>query len=126
MAENDHEQNQRSNGEMDYFSQFLFGNRKHRETYKKDDNDSQVWPEQKEQSTYDSRYNRYNDWFFGVKRKEQTPSPQNNQNQIENILNNVDVVLLMETIDRLVTTTQPLIKEITPLFNQFMKKFKSN
>ncbi len=126
MAENDNEQNQRSNGEMDHFSQFLFGNRKHRVTYNKDENDSQIMPEQKEQTSYDSRYNRYNDWFFGVRRKEQTPDPENNQNHIEDMLNNVDLELLMETIDRLVTTTQPLIKEITPIFNRFIKKFKSN
>ena len=83
-------------------------------------------PEQKEQSSYDDRYNQYNDWFFGVKRNEHTPSPQTDQNHIENILNNVDIELLMETIDMLVTTTQPLIKEITPFVHRFIKKFKSD
>ncbi|MDQ0270027.1 hypothetical protein [Cytobacillus purgationiresistens] len=129
MAENDNQQKQKPNGEIDHFSRFFFGNSKHRETYKKGENDSQELPEQKEQSSYDSRYNRNNDWFFGVKRKEHTPSPQTNQNHIENILNNVDFELLMETFDMLVTTTEPLkplIKEITPFFHRFSKKFKSN
>jgi hypothetical protein len=40
----------------------------------------------------------------------------------------VDVEKLMETIDMLVDTSKqfkPLIKEITPSFNQIIKKFKS-
>ena len=129
MEENDKQQNQKSNGDIDRFSQFFFGKSTHRESYSKGENDSQVLSEQKEQWSYDDRYNRYNDWFFGVKRNEQneqTPSPQNNQNHIENIINNVDFELLMETIDMLVTTTQPLIKEITPFVHRFIKKFKSD
>jgi hypothetical protein len=129
LAENDNKQKQKPNGEIDHFSKFLFGNSKFRETYKKGENDSQELPEQKEHMSSDSRYNRNNDWFFGVRRKEHTQSPQTIQNQIENILNNVDFELLMETIDMFVTTTKPLkpfIKEITPFFHRFSKKFKSN
>ena len=126
MAENDKRQNQKPNGEIDRFSQFFFGKSSHRESDKKGEIDSQVLSEQKEQTSYDDRYNRNNDWFFGVKRKEDTPSPQTDQNHIENILNNVDFELLMETIDMLVTTTQPLIKEITPFVHRFIKKFKSD
>ena len=126
MAENDKQHNQKPNGEIDRFSQFFFGKSSHRESDKKAENDSQVLSEQKEQTSYDDRYNRHNDWFFGVKRKEDAPSPQTDQNHIENILNNVDFELLMETIDMLVTTTQPLIKEITPFFHRFIKKFKSD
>ena len=126
MAENDKRQNQKPNGEIDRFSQFFFGKSSHRESDKKGENDSQVLSEQKEQPSYEDRFNRNNDWFFGVKRKEDTSSPQTDQNHIETILNNVDSELLMETIDMLVTTTQPLIKEITPFFHRFIKKFKSN
>jgi hypothetical protein len=129
LAENDNQQKQKPNGEFDHFSRFLFGNSKHRETYKEGENNSQELPEQKEQSSYDSRSNPNNDWFFGVRRKETTPSPQTIQDQIENILNNVDFELLMETIDMFATTTKPfkpLIKEITPFFHRFNKKFKSN
>jgi hypothetical protein len=129
LAENDNQQKQKPNGEIDHFSRFLFGNSKHRETYKEGENNSQELPEQKEQSSYESRSNRNNDWFFGVRRKEPTPSPQTIQNQIENILNNVDFELLMETIDMFVTTAKPLkplINQITPFFHRFRKKFKSN
>jgi hypothetical protein len=84
------------------------------------ENNSQELPEQKEQSSFHSRSNRNNDWFFGVRRKEPTPPPQTIPDQIENILNNVDFDLLMETIDMFVTTVEPLkplIKEITPFFH---------
>jgi hypothetical protein len=129
LPENDNKQKQKPNGEIDHFSRFFFGNSKHRETYKEGENNSQELPEQKEQSSFNSRSNRNNDWFFGVRRKEPTPSPQTIQDQIENLLNNVDFELLMETIDMFVTTTKPLkplIKEITPIFHRFSKKFKSN
>jgi hypothetical protein len=123
------EQKQKHNGEIDHFSRFLFGNNKHRETYKNSEINSQKLFEQKEQSSYDRVPNRNNDWFFGVRRKQYTPSPQTIPDQIENILNNVDLELLMETVDMFVTTTKqlkPLIKEITPFFHRFSKTFKSN
>jgi hypothetical protein len=129
LAENDNKQKQKPNGEIDHFSRFLFGNSKYRETYKEGENNSQELPEQKEQSSFDSRSNRNNDWFFGSRRKEPAPSSQTPQNQIENLLNNVDVELLMETIDMFFTTSEqlkPLFKEITPFFHRFSKKFKSN
>jgi hypothetical protein len=123
------EQKQKQNGETDHFSRFFFGNNKHRETYKNGENNSQEIPEQKKRMSYESISNRNNDWFFGVRRKQYTPSPQTIQDQIENILKNVDLELLMETVDMFVTTTKqlkPLIKEITPIFHRFSKKSKSN
>jgi hypothetical protein len=113
----------------------LVGNSKHRETYKESENNSQEFLGiqdthlQNEHSSFDSRSNRNDNWFFGFRRKKPTPGPQTIQNQIENILNNMDFELLMETIDMFVTTTKPLkplIKEITPFFHRFSKKFKSN
>ena len=86
-------------------------------------------PEQNEQSSFDNRSNRTDDWFFGSRRKEPTQSAPTIQNQIENYINNVDIELLMETYDTLVTTSKqlkPLMKEITPFFHRFSKKFKSN
>jgi hypothetical protein len=120
---------QKQNGETDHFSRFLFGNNKHSETYKNGENNSQELFEQKERSSYDSISNRNNDWFLGVTKKKYTPSPQTIQDQIETILKNVDLELLMETVDMFVTTTKqlkPLIKEITPFFHRFSKTFKSN
>ena len=64
--------------------------------------------------------NRIDDWFFGFRRKEPTQSAPTTQDQIENFINNVDIELLMETYDTLVTTSKqlkPLIKEILPIFS---------
>jgi 5-methylcytosine-specific restriction endonuclease McrBC regulatory subunit McrC len=126
---NDNKQKQKPNGEIDPFSRFIFGNRKQRETYKESENNSQELPEQNEQSSFDNRSNRTDDWFFGSRRKEPTQSAPTIQNQIEDYINNVDIELLMETFDTLVTTSKqlkPLMKEITPFFHRFSKKFKSN
>jgi hypothetical protein len=121
LAENDNKDKQRPNREIDPFSRFLFGTSKHRETSKESENNSQEMPS-----------NRNNDWFFGTRRKEPVNSAPTTQNQIEhqieNLLKNVDVEKLMETIDMLADTSKhfkPLIKEITPFFNQMIKKFKS-
>lgn len=127
MVENDPKQ--KTNGEIDPFSRFLFGNSKHRETDKESENNSQELLKQKEHSSFDLKSNRIDDWFFGLRRKEPTQSAPTAQNQIEDFINNVDIELLMETYDSLVTTTKqlkPLIKEISPLFHQISKKFKSN
>ena len=120
---------QKTNGEIDPFSRFIFGNRKQRETYKESENNSQELPEQNEQSSFGNRLNRTDDWFFGSRRKEPTSSAQTPQDQIENFINNLDFELLMETYDMLVDTSKqlkPLMKEITPFFHRFSKKFKSN
>ena len=96
---NDNKQKQKPNGEIDPFSRFIFGNRKQRETYTESENNSQELPEQNEQSSFDNRSNRTDDWFFGSRRKEPTQSAPTIQNQIENYINNVDIELLMETYD---------------------------
>ena len=127
MVGNDNKQ--KTNGEIDQFSRFMFGNSKHRETDKESENNSQEFLEQNEHSSFDRNSNRIDDWFFGFRRKEPTQSAPTTQNQIENFINNVDIELLMETYDTLVTTSKqlkPLIKEISPFFHQISKKFKSN
>ena len=126
---NDNKQKQKPSGEFTPFSPFIFGNRKQRETYTKSENNSQEFLEQNEQSSFDSKSNRIDDWVFGSRRKEPTQSVPTTQNQIENFINNVDIELLMETYDMLIDTSKqlkPLMKEITPLFHRFSKKFKSN
>src|SRR4051812_49098114 len=105
----------------------MFGNSKHRETYTESQNNSQEFLEQNEHSSFDSRSNRIDDWFFGSRRKEPTQSVPTTQNQIENF--NVDIELLTETYGMLIDTSKqlkPLMKEITPFFHRFSKKFKSN
>jgi hypothetical protein len=131
---NDHNQKQKSNREMDPFSRFMFGNRKPRETYKESENQSQEIPEQNERLSLDTRSNHHDDWIFGRRRKESLSDNKNRQNQtqstqnkIENYINNIDMELLFETFDTLVTTTKqykPLIKEIAPIFSKISKKFK--
>jgi hypothetical protein len=126
---NDNKQKQKPNGEIDPFSQSIFGNRKQRETYTESEKDSQEFPKKNEHSSFVSRSNRTDDWFFGSRRKEPTQSVPTTQNQIENFINNVDIGLLMETYGMLIDTSKqlkPLMKEITPFFHEFSKKFKSN
>jgi hypothetical protein len=125
----ENKQDQKPNGEIDLFSRLMFGNRKHRETYNEDDNNSKELSEyeKKEQSSLDNRSHRNEDWILGFRRKGAVTGKQSTQNPIENLLNNVDVELLKETIDILVTTSKqlkPFFKEVTPFIHQFIKKFK--
>lgn len=134
MEEHDHHQKPKSNREKDPFSRLMFGNRKPRETHKKSENHSQENLETNEPLSTDTRSNRKDDWFFGRRRKEPESDKKNiqhpvqsTQNQIENLLNNVDVELLIETYDTIVTTAKqykPLFKGIAPLFSKFSDKFK--
>ncbi|WP_139185608.1 hypothetical protein [Bacillus sp. OK048] len=122
---------QKPNGEIDHFSRLMFGNRKHRETYDEGDNHSKIMPEseKKEQSSFENSSLRNKDWILGFRGIEPATRTQATQNQIENILNNIDVELLMETIDMIVTTSKqlkPLFKEVTPFIHRFIKRFKFN
>ncbi|MFF2445498.1 hypothetical protein ACFVSW_00240 [Neobacillus sp. NPDC058068] len=127
--EKDKKQKQEPNGEIDRFSRFMFGNSKRRETYNEREKNSQESPEQKEQSSFDRRLDRTDNLLFGYRRKEPETRTHTTQNQIEDLINNVDVVLLMETIDMFVETSKqlkPLFKEISPFFHRISKKFLSN
>lgn len=129
LEEIENKLDRKPNEKMDLFSRLMFGNRKHRETYNEGVNNSKELSEheKKEQSSLDNRSHRNEDWIFGFRRKGAVTRKQSTQNQIENLLNNVDVELLMETIDILVTTSKqlkPLFKEITPYILLFIKKFK--
>ncbi|MED4224718.1 hypothetical protein [Neobacillus cucumis] len=132
LQEDDNHLKKEPNRELDRFSRFMFGVRKQREENKKDEDISQDTPEQKEASSIHRKTNQFDNWFFGSRRQEVESSAPTRQNQleqqVENILNQVDIGLLMETIDMLVETTKqykPILKKITPMFNQFKKKFKS-
>ena len=129
LVENDNKQKQKPSEEITPFSRFIIGNHKQRETYTKSENNSQEFLEQNEQSSFDSKSNRIDDWVFGSRRKGPTQSVPTTQNQIEDFINNVDIELLMETYGMLIDTSKqlkPLMKEITPLFHRFSKKIKSN
>lgn len=123
-------QKQKPNRKIDLFSRLMFGNRKYRETYNEGDNYSENCPStKKEQSLFEKRSHRNEDWILGFRRKGPVIRTQSTQNQLENLLNNVDVELLMETIDIFVTTSKqlkPLLEEVTPFIHRFFKKFKFN
>ena len=71
--------------------------------------------------SFDRRW-KFDDCFLSSRRKKPANSAQTIQNQIENLLNNVDLELLMETYDTVVTSSKqlkPLINKITPFFRKF-------
>ena len=111
MDGKDHHQKEKSTREMDPFSRFMFGNRK---------------PRRSNHST--ERTEPKGDWFFGRRRKgNENKETQTTQNKLENMMNNVDIELLLETYDILVTTTEqykPILKGIVPLISKFTNKFK--
>ena len=134
MEEKDHHQDQTSHREIDPFSRLMFGQRKPKETHTESDNHQQEIPEQNEKTSFHTRANYRNDWLFGRRRQEPVSDHKNKPqqtksapNQLENLINNVDIGLLMETIDTFVETTKqykPIIKEIVPFFSKITKKFK--
>lgn len=124
MQEKDNQMERKPHREVDGFSSFIFG---HRDTYNKDDNHSIEFPEQEEHSSSENR--SMDDWFFGSRRSKPTRHSNSTQSQFEEQLNNIDYVLLMETIDMFVATAKqykPLLNEVTPFFQKFIKKFKSS
>ncbi|MBI0579941.1 hypothetical protein IEC97_21510 [Neobacillus cucumis] len=127
MLENENELKQEPSGGMDHFSRFMFGNHPHREPHKKGEDNSQEFPEQNIQASLGRTSNRKDDWLFGFREKGPPASPHTNLNQIENLLNNIDLFLLMETIDMFVATSKqfkPLLNDLTPYFQRLAKKFK--
>jgi hypothetical protein len=129
LVENDHKQKHEPSEEFDPFLKFMFGNPQ-RETHKTSQNQSQHIPEQKEPSSFErtSTTNRIDDWFFGFPIKEPGTSHTTTPNQLEDLLNNVDFDLLMETMDMFVTTFdqyKPFFKEMTPYMHRLIKQFKS-
>ncbi len=132
---NNHNEKHKSNREMDPFSRLMFGARKPREAYQESNNNSEEILEQKEQLSFDTRSNHYNnDWFFGRRRREpvawnqnRQKQTQNSQNTLENFINNVDIGLIMETYESIVATSKqfkPLIKEVAPFFSKMKNIFK--
>jgi hypothetical protein len=126
LAEND--KDYKPNGENDRFTRLMFGNRNRNSHFDDTEDDSQFKSEQKYNSHFVRESNDFDDWFLGNRRKVSAKKSTTNLNPIENTLKNVDIELLMETMHMFVTTSnqyKPIIKEISPLFNRFLKKFKS-
>ncbi|MEC1520741.1 hypothetical protein P9D43_01680 [Neobacillus niacini] len=125
MAEND--KDYKPKGENDRFTRLMFGNSKQSDIDESDDH--QVHSEQKNNSKFVRESSGLDDWFLGNRRKALEKKSTKHLNTIENTLKNVDLELLMETMHMFVTTSnqyKPIIKEVSPYFNSFLKKFKSN
>lgn len=126
MAEN--EKDYKPKGENDTFTRLMFGNSKQSDIMD-ESADHQVKSEQKYNSNFGRKSNGHDDWFWGNRRKAPEKKSTKHLNLIENTLKNVDLEMLMETMHMFVTTSnqyKPIMKEISPFFNRFLKKFKSN
>lgn len=113
--------------EVDRFSNLMFGNRRYRMNYKEDENISLDLTDQQERATTEDRTERIDNWLFGLRNKKDMASTLMTQRQYENSPGNVDINLLIETIEMFVETTkqfQPFLKEVSPLLHKFSKKFK--
>ncbi|WP_026568309.1 hypothetical protein [Bacillus sp. UNC41MFS5] len=114
----DKEHQRKSKREMDHFSRVMFGNRQQRDkSHSKDSSEPKT--------------NRNDDWFFGRRKKQdehkQQEQEQSIQDKVENIMNNVDIELLFDTYDTIVTTTEqykPLFKGMAPFFSKITDVFK--
>lgn len=114
--------------EGDRFSRLMLGERKYRKIYQEDESHSEEFPKRKEQSFFRNRRNLKDDWLWGPRRKQPAAKTHFTPKNIESFLENVDLELLMETVDMFVTTAKqykPFINEIRPFFQRFSKKFKS-
>ncbi|PFP30882.1 hypothetical protein COJ96_02660 [Bacillus sp. AFS073361] len=112
----DNERQRKSTRGRDHFSKVMFGDRQPRGTSQSKDSS-------------EPRTNRYDNWFFGrgKKQDEHKQQEQSFHDKVENIMNNVDLELLFDTYDTIVTTTEqykPLFKEMAPFFSKFTDKFK--
>jgi hypothetical protein len=117
------------NGENDRFTRLMFGKSKQSGLIDENEDHSQGKSEQKYNSKFVKESYGSDDWFLGNRRKNPEKKSTTNLNQIENALKQVDLELLMETMHMFMTTFnqyKPIIKEISPFFNRFLKKFKSN
>ncbi|MDQ6600618.1 hypothetical protein E2K98_28090 [Bacillus salipaludis] len=128
MLENDNELKREPIEEIDRFSRLMLGSHNRREPYQMNENTSQEFLEQPGRASFNRTTNRMDGWLFGFQEKEAPTSSQNNLNQIEGLLNQIDLMQLMETVDMFVATTkqlQPLFNDFTPYFKQLAKKFKA-
>lgn len=116
-------------GELDRFSKLMFRRSRQSEFFEKEEDESQDKPEQKYSLHFNNKTNGFDDWFLGNRKRTYEKKTYSKLNQIEETLKNVDFELLMETVDMFITTAKqykPLINEIRPFFNRFLKNFKSN
>lgn len=110
---------QNDDGDIDKFSQFMFGNSKSSKTKTEEVNDSQ-----KLITNHESLDTKLNHDLFSndAERNEISPNP------VGDIMSNKNVIELMATIDTLIETVniyKPIINDISPLVKQVVNKFKA-
>jgi type VI protein secretion system component VasA len=127
VAEND--KDHKSNREKDRFTKLMFRGSKQSDNFEKNEDESQDRQEQNYRTNFERKTSGFDDWFLGKRKSAPEKKTQSTLIKIEDTLKNVDLELLLETIDMFVTTSKqykPLIKEFSPFISRFIKKFKSN
>ncbi|MCS0674528.1 hypothetical protein [Cytobacillus firmus] len=117
MPEKDNEQTEPFTKQIDPFTSLMFGKGHDDESY----GDRET--KQNTQITANT-INHFDNWIFGPKQKEKNSEKSTAQNQIEDFLNEIDFILLMETIDSIRNSSKqlkPLVKKLIP----YLEKFKS-
>lgn len=115
-----HNDQKQTKGNVDPFTQLMFGeNRRGNRKEESPIESNHDQPERSDAPQWDS-------WLFGNRpNHSQDQIHTHNNNPIENYLNQIDIGLLMETVDEAIKTYklyQPLFKDVTPFFKKFLKK----
>ncbi|MBS4214770.1 MULTISPECIES: hypothetical protein [Neobacillus] len=104
----------------DPFTNLMFG-KKRRAREEENTNPPDELPDHHESSHAPQR----DPWLFGANSTHNPPHIHNQYNQIEHLLNQVDIILLMETVDEAVKTYklyQPIFKDVSTYLRKFFKK----
>lgn len=106
--------------DADPFTNLMFG-KKRRSLDDENTNSPEEFPDHHEPSHAPQR----DPWLFGANGTHTSPQVHNQYNQIEHFLNQVDIMLLMETVDEAVKTYklyQPIFKDVSTYLRKFFKK----
>ncbi|MGV3263473.1 hypothetical protein [Cytobacillus pseudoceanisediminis] len=115
MSGKDNEQTDPFTKQIDPFTSLMFGK----------GNDDESYPDREtKQNIAADKTSHFDNWIFGPKQKEKNSEKSTAQNPIEDFLNEIDFILLMETIDSIRNSSKqlkPLVKKLIP----YLEKFKS-
>jgi hypothetical protein len=113
---NDHKH---TKGNVDPFSRLMFG--ENRSNFEEDESLIESHHDHTERTDEPN----LNSWLFGNRHNRSHNQHQGSNNPIENILNQIDIGVLMETVDEAIKTYklyQPIVEEVTPFIKKFLKK----
>ncbi|WP_264737707.1 hypothetical protein [Cytobacillus firmus] len=123
MSEKDNEQTEPFTKQIDPFTSLMFGNGHDDESHGDRSTTKQKFSKQNTQIDTD-KFSHFDNWIFGPKSKEKNLEKSTTQNQIEDFFNEIDFILLMETIESIRNSSKqlkPLVKKLIP----YLEKFKS-